>query len=494
MALDLVADEIGWGSVIHSLGSIYNAEEEYTLALQFFEESYEHFEASQDFLGMSLALIDQGKHYDRIGYFEEANRIFVQASDLVQTNDIGSALPFLYVSMAEHYQLREDYRAAIQFGEQALAESEYQENYNDLEQIFTTLQECYVKVGDYQKAYEIRGQELLFKDSVNNAELQTNVEALQTEFRVEQKESENKLLKAQAAANEKTLQNRSITALALLLGCLLLFSWAFTVYRSNRRKQKYNEELKATVSARTSALEEANKDLLQANHELNTFNHIASHDIKEPMRSIGNHVGLIYRMLPEDIKPGLKDYFDTIKSSTSQLYTVIEDFSKYTQLSKDDDFTLQQVDLNQLVKNLKMGLNDYTDQKNAKIINQGLVSINTNTSIIYIILKNLVENGLKFNKSPEPTVTLSSRTNGQSVEILVQDNGIGIEPAYREQVFDMFKRLNHRTDFEGSGIGLAIVKLLTDKLGGGIKIESELGQGSTFILQLPTQKSGNLTS
>ena len=109
-------------------------------------------------------------------------------------------------------------------------------------------------------------------------------------------------------------------------------------------------------------------------------------------------------------------------------------------------------------------------------------------------MKNLVENGLKFNKSPEPTVTLSSRTNGQSVEILVQDNGIGIEPAYREQVFDMFKRLNHRTDFEGSGIGLAIVKLLTDKLGGGIKIESELGQGSTFILQLPTQKSGNLTS
>ncbi|MEL7219926.1 MAG: ATP-binding protein, partial [Bacteroidota bacterium] len=116
---------------------------------------------------------------------------------------------------------------------------------------------------------------------------------------------------------------------------------------------------------------------------------------------------------------------------------------------------------------------------------ENLPTIQTNASIIYIILKNIIENGLKFNEFPTPTVWLSTQSSATAVEISIKDNGIGIAPDYQEQIFDMFKRLNHRNDFEGSGIGLAIVKLLMEKLGGCVNLESEPKKGSTFILKLP---------
>ncbi|MFK7947454.1 MAG: ATP-binding protein [Saprospiraceae bacterium] len=105
--------------------------------------------------------------------------------------------------------------------------------------------------------------------------------------------------------------------------------------------------------------------------------------------------------------------------------------------------------------------------------------------MIYTILKNLIENGIKFNKSETPTITLRSKTHETYKEIIIKDNGIGIDAAYHEQVFKMFKRLHNRAEYEGSGIGLAIVKLLADKLGGTIRVESELGKGSTFTLRFP---------
>ncbi len=446
-SLALAGDAIGKGSVKHSLGLVFREEGAHELSLKTFQESYDLFAEGQDYKGMALALIEQGVHYDRIGFFEEANRIFISANDLIERNDVGSVLPFLYVTLAKHYQARGDFRTAVQFAEQALSESERQQSYDNLETTFTVLHECYAKLGSYQKAYEIRGQELVFRDSVNSAELRTNVEALRTQFEVEQKESENQLLKAQAATDQKRLQNRNITALALLLGCLLLFSWAFTVYRASRQKEKYNEELAAKVSARTADLEEANKNLRQANYELNTFNHIASHDIKEPMRNIGNHVGLIYRMLPEDIQPKFRDYFDTVRLSTAQLYTVIEDFSKYIQLSKDEDFVIETVDLNTIVDNVRLGLDAHNDQDRFTIVNKGLPSIKTNASIVYIVLKNIIENGLKFNSSSNPTVEISARSQDGYTEVLV--------------------------------------KLLLNKLGGSISLESEVNVGSTFILRLP---------
>jgi light-regulated signal transduction histidine kinase (bacteriophytochrome) len=100
-------------------------------------------------------------------------------------------------------------------------------------------------------------------------------------------------------------------------------------------------------------------------------------------------------------------------------------------------------------------------------------------------LTNFIETGLKYNQSPIPTVENSYHPTETHHQIIVADNGIGIEEQYHKRVFEMFKRLHNRGEYEGSGIGLAIVKLVIEKLDGTIEIESKVGKGTVFKILLP---------
>ena len=145
----------------------------------------------------------------------------------------------------------------------------------------------------------------------------------------------------------------------------------------------------------------------------------------------------------------------------------------------------QIVDLDEMVENLTFTLERMLRKQNGKIIHKNLPVIQSNSSLIYTILKNIIENGLKYNKSAVPTITISATENDQYHRIQIKDNGIGIHKEYHEQIFEMFKRLHARSEYKGSGIGLAIVKLLTDKLNMSMELDSELGQGTTFTLSIP---------
>ncbi|MFK7808845.1 MAG: ATP-binding protein [Saprospiraceae bacterium] len=484
-SLETASDPITIGTIQYSIGKVYNELGNYEKANLFFKDSYQNNKKGKDTAGMARALIEEGKYFDREKYFERANGLYQEASSLIEENEIGSLLPVVFVAFAQHKFIRKDYASAIKYGEQALAEIETQKNYNSLTETYKVLQDSYAAIGNYENAYDLRGKQMSYRDSVNNSDLSMKVEALKTEFEVAQKETENDLLKAEAIATQKSIEIKNATAAALLLGLLLLGSWAMVVFRSNKRKQKYNEQLEAKVEERTSELKKANSNLAQLNYELKTFNHIASHHIKEPIMNIGNYVGLIYHKLPVELQEKYKDYFQTIKNSTSQLYTVVEDYSNYTKLSKGEEIELDDVNLNTLLEGMEVSLGSYASGKQFRIINEGLPTVHSNSSLIYTVMKNIIDNGLKFNESNTPTVFVNSEQNEKYTKIFIKDNGIGIDPAYQKQIFEMFKRLHHRQKFQGSGVGLAVVKLLMDKLGGNVEIESNVNEGSVFILQLP---------
>ena len=290
--------------------------------------------------------------------------------------------------------------------------------------------------------------------------------------------------------NRRTLdqlhsRNRTFGA---FVAFLFIMGIAVFFWYKNRQRLKYNRILEQKVTERT-------KDLEQANYELRTFNYIASHDIKEPIRNIGSYVGLIRRKLPNDLKEKLGDYFDTIKRSTNQLYTLIEDFAYYSTLSQGQVIEAEPVDLNLLTNNMIESLNETIHRYNGEVVVNDLPIIHSKNSLLFTALKNLIENGLKYNESKKPTVNINYSQTETHHQIIVSDNGIGIEPQYYEQIFEMFKRLHNRGAYEGSGIGLAIVKLVTEKLGGTVKIESYLNHHNNssseteketkFTLQLP---------
>jgi len=168
-----------------------------------------------------------------------------------------------------------------------------------------------------------------------------------------------------------------------------------------------------------------------------------------------------------------------------QLYTLAEDFTAYISLSKTSAFQLKTVELQELMQRVIAIVQPLIEQKQGEVHMEALPPIRSNDSLLFIALKNLVENGLKYNESAAPRVEVCHRQVSGYHLITVTDNGMGIEPAYQKQIFQMFKRLHSRDVYEGSGIGLALVELAAQKLDGRVELESTLGEGSTFTLYVP---------
>ena len=483
-SLALEQSEIGRANALANTGNVYH----YLLnkidsAQIYYDEALEIFTKEEEFGGKAIMLSQKGSYLDTLGQLDSAYLLHTQALALAQKHEIGYALPDTYQGFASHYLKKKNFKKAIEYGEKAREEVEKQGNIYQTEAVFLTLNRCYVEVGDYKRAWEVGQDFKTLLDSINGIQMRNQVEELNTTFNVQQKESENEILR-------QTVKNRTITAIALILGLILIGSWAISVYRAGQQKQKYNALLELKVKERTEELSTVNNRLEKINKELRTFNYIASHDLKEPIRNIGNYIQLIERKLPTDLRQETNPYFNVINSSSSRLHTLLEDISKYSSLANSQDIQKEQINLNELLKTYQLESKETINKLNGVIVNNGLPTIESSPSLIFTIFKNLIENGLKFNESEAPTIELSTQSTEDYHKISFVDNGIGIDQNHLDQIFDMFKRLQNREDYEGTGLGLAIVQLLTDKIGGKIEVKSELQKGSQFILSIP--RSSNL--
>jgi len=208
-------------------------------------------------------------------------------------------------------------------------------------------------------------------------------------------------------------------------------------------------------------------ELEESLEELKQFNYIASHDIKEPMRVVSSVTGLIEKKLQKENNEKYTREFGLVKSSITQLYTLIEDLSQFLDF-KAKSITHQIVDTNQLAGQISQMLSELTHDINGKIYFENLPKIYSSTSLLTVIMKNLVENGLKYNTSNNPTVNIGYKLNKERHEFTFTDN----------------KRLESR-EKKGSGLGLGLVSKAVEKLDGEIKLESALNSGSSFTISLP---------
>lgn len=354
--------------------------------------------------------------------------------------------------------------------------------------------DLYREMGRYKESYEYLVAFKAINDSLVNQENLAELKLKEVELRYNQ---ENKIreetFKSEQAIAQKNIRLRNAIAIGLIIALLLVIGWGTTIFKANRQAKRYAEQLEMDVDDRTRELQKVNRNLEQVNYELRTFSYIASHDIKEPIRGIGAHAGLIKTKLPEALQNSLQDNFAIINHSTNQLYTLVEDFTRYTSMSHNELVKIEAVNLTQLVANILENFGDSLKKYPGRIMVSDLPVINSSSSLLYTSLKNLIENGLKFNKAKTPTVKVSYNKDARNHKIIVSDNGIGIDPAYRGKIFGMFKRLDSIGEYDGSGIGLAIVRLSIEKLRGEITIETNEEQGSRFTLSIPFGNQPNNT-
>lgn len=229
---------------------------------------------------------------------------------------------------------------------------------------------------------------------------------------------------------------------------------------------------------------------------MRTFTHITSHDLKEPLRNISSFTSLLERRLKALLNSETSEFMNQIKNNAYQMHRLIEGIHNYSTIDlKENLFTqLEEVDLQQLFEEIEKILATTIQERNAVInYDQDFPLINSAPDALQVIIKNLIENGIKYNRSEQPNIHISYRATPDKHHIIIKDNGIGIEHEYQQQIFKMFKRLHNQEEFKGTGMGLAICRKLLRRLNGDILLKSDTNKGASFIIILPIKTEQSST-
>lgn len=247
--------------------------------------------------------------------------------------------------------------------------------------------------------------------------------------------------------------------------------------QSRQQLQQHNDNLEHTVAERTA-------ELATSNQELEHFAYIASHDLRQPLRKIR----MCTEYLAEDYKQCFDEqaeqYLSYIFKSTDRMNALIDDLLAYSRVGKLEQ-TYQAIALETIVRQVIEDFSIEIEEQNATISWENLPTVRVNPSEIRQLFQNLLGNALKFTSDRSPEIKITATQQEQEWVISIQDNGIGIEPQYFQKIFQMFQRLHKISEYQGTGIGLAICQKVIYGHGGRIWVESELGKGSTFFFTLP---------
>ncbi|MFA5292006.1 MAG: ATP-binding protein [Phycisphaerae bacterium] len=255
-------------------------------------------------------------------------------------------------------------------------------------------------------------------------------------------------------------------------------------YEDITDRKKADEQLRKL----NDDLAEAVNKLEEANQEMKNFVYIASHDLREPLRKITAFGSMLDKSLKDKLATDDAENLRFMIDGAQRMNKMIEGLLVYSRVSSKSQVA-QVVDLNEIVKQLQqVELSVLLQEKNVALeIPQPLPVVKVDPAQMRQLMQNLIANGIKYQKKdniPHITITSKPAANGM-VRVEVTDNGIGIKPEYQGGMFVMFKRLHTRSEYEGTGIGLAVCRKIVERHGGQIGIESQEDQGSTFWFTIP---------
>jgi PAS domain S-box-containing protein len=289
-----------------------------------------------------------------------------------------------------------------------------------------------------------------------------------------------------------------------IIGVMVVAIDISEMVRAKKVLEENEARLERDVEIRTEELSRANEALRHSNKELEQFAFVTSHDLQEPLRKIQT-----YALLLQDKNQGKFDersgeYFSKLLNSSNRMKTLINDLLNFSRLISSGDFL--KVDLNDIERNVESDFELVIAEKGATIKSDELPAIETIPLQMNQLFTNLIGNALKFSSvDRKPVITITSKIlsareterfpvldkNVRHVQITFADNGIGFDNTYTERIFEMFQRLNERSLYEGTGIGLALCSRIVANHHGTIYADGQEGEGAAFHVILPVSQTGS---
>lgn len=234
--------------------------------------------------------------------------------------------------------------------------------------------------------------------------------------------------------------------------------------------------------------------LEQSNSDLEQFAFLASHDLQEPLRKIQAFGDLLRMEAGDDLSETAQDYLERMGKAAGRMRDLINALLEYSRAMRSQ-VPLSKVDLGSLVNEVLGDLEARIAEDNASVEVGPLPVVKANPMQMRQLFQNLISNGLKYHRpDTPPEVSISSHCEDEVCHIEVADNGIGMEEQYLDKIFAPFQRLHGRSEYEGTGIGLAVCRVIAERHGGSISVRSTPGSGSTFVVTLPVNNPNDSLS
>ena len=286
------------------------------------------------------------------------------------------------------------------------------------------------------------------------------------------------------------------------LNNLILNVHGYPVYNDNGQAsdrlviviRDVTEKFKAEESLKQFSIE-----LQRSNKELEEFAYVASHDLQEPLRKIQSFGDRLASKFSEELPDQGSEYIERMRNAAARMQLLINGLLDYSRITTKA-VPFEKVDLNEIVRDVVSDLEIRINDMGARVLFENLPTIEADSLHMRQLFQNLIGNALKFTKPDTPPIVevISDQVHdealGDSVQIVIKDNGIGFDNKYADKIFGVFQRLHGRAEYEGSGIGLSIVRKIVERHGGSITPSGVLSEGATFKIILPLNPTAKTTS
>ncbi len=483
-----------------AIGGSYSRLGQVELSKEFNLKAFNLSMATTQKNGLSFFAFNLGDNYQALGNLEEALKYFEQAHTLnIEANNrwgqinTNKAIGEIYIDKNNKEKGLNHLNKSLEIAQDLGARSK-------LPDVYISLARNHQYIGNYKESNFYYQNFIALKDSlVNEATIQKMADT-KAQYEITQKE---KALQKRDSQLQDMYRNFLIAGLF----ALIIFLWQVTnKYRTqtkhnktqrekNEKIQQQNEELAKvhlTQVETNQLLKEQNEKILlqnnsleNKNEELQRFAYIASHDLKEPLRNIGSFATLLKRRFKGQLGKDADEYIDFITTNVSRMYDLLHEVLMYSKL-ENEEITSEWISLNKIVQTVKETLRGKIMEQNVTVNIDQLPEVKGHRSHLMQLFQNLISNSIKYNKNEKPLVEvgLQYNVNGHERVYFVKDNGIGLDMEFKERVFEIFKRLHGKDEFEGTGVGLAICKKIVNQNHGDIWVESEVGEGATFYFTL----------
>ncbi|MDA8692774.1 ATP-binding protein [Saprospiraceae bacterium] len=484
-----------YARIANDIGEIYLENGELTEAEKYLEASVNLKEKYNGLFYITGTYNSLGKLYLAQEKYNEAQNLFeksIKINDKIKSNATNGDA---YFGLLKVYLQKNDLKNAKENGEKALQYAKNTESIETEYAILFYMAELYANENNYKNATRYFQDLMSLQDSVMNIAKAVQVSSIMTDY--ESKKTELEILnlkyqnqeKAGIIRENKLLSRFYILGLLSILITLIILIVSFNkIKKANTQQKVLNDSLNESIAQQkvlNNSLNESNDKLSQSNNQLEQFAHIASHDLKTPLRAIISFSSLLERKISSTAGAKELQYLDFIVSGGKKLSQMIDDLLSYSKVGAQE-LEITEFDLNVMMKDILLTMRPISDEKSVHLsLETSFPTTQVDVVKLRRVFQNILSNAVKFSdmKKAERFIKISCSELADDYQFSISDNGIGIAKT-EQSIFQPFIYLNTQEDYKGTGMGLAMCENIIEKHGGKIWYDSEEGVGTTFYFTI----------